>query len=522
MFRRTVTGLDIGSYSVKAVELGAGLRNVEFLRFVERRIPREATAEEREGVVQLFLEQNELSREFVVCALPPARVTQRHLRFPFSGTKRVAQALPFELEEELPLPLSQMVMTHEQVLATPDRTDVLVVLAPRSQVDAHLKELRRLEVEPRILEVEGAVLANVCSFLQLAEAGRLVADIGHNKTTLCLIVDDKPVLLRSIPIAGHQFTEAIARDLSLSYEAAEERKHEHGIFEVGTTKPVCPSIQALLERLAREMLRTVQSVVGDPLDTIAPSEMILTGGSANLEGLPLSLEEEVGLPCSVLSAVHSGRRAAALAEAGPTVFAHAAALALRGSTSGHVTQLDLRQGDFAYVPDLSGLRSQLRLAVGLFALCLVLWPLSLHSGIAAKRDFAAQMRHQLEATCGSLFPQVDCSTDPFETMQEQLRSTREIADHLGVSSDGLSALDLLRELSTRIPASLSVSLTELKIERRQIQLRGHADNNSTVGEMTQALRSFEWFQNVPDPSTVRDPRQGGVTFTLTITLQENA
>ena len=106
MFSRRVLGLDIGSYSVKAVELRAGLRDLEFLRLEEARFSLEASPEEREATIQLFLAEMELDREFTVCALPTERVTQRHLRFPFSGAKRIESAIPFELEEDLPFPLA--------------------------------------------------------------------------------------------------------------------------------------------------------------------------------------------------------------------------------------------------------------------------------------------------------------------------------------------------------------------------------------------------------------------------------
>ncbi len=42
MFDRTITGLDIGSYSAKVALLRAGLRDAKFLGFDELLLPREA------------------------------------------------------------------------------------------------------------------------------------------------------------------------------------------------------------------------------------------------------------------------------------------------------------------------------------------------------------------------------------------------------------------------------------------------------------------------------------------------
>ena len=110
----------------------------------------------------------------------------------------------------------------------------------------------------------------------------------------------------------------------------------------------------LLERLVREVQRSVQSVVGDPLDPVAPTEIVLVGGSARLPGLARFFEERTGLPARVLEVTRSGDGAEDFAEAGPALFAQAAALALRGAATERVTQTDFRQGDLAYSPDLSG------------------------------------------------------------------------------------------------------------------------------------------------------------------------
>ena len=193
MFERTVVGLDIGSYSVKAAVLKGGLRNAEFVRFEETRIPSDASLQEREATVELFLDQHDLSREFVVCSLPSSRVTQRHLRFPFVGSKKVSQAIPFELEEELPFTLDEMVLSHEETLARPGQTDVLVVLAPHEIVSRTLEVYHSMNIEPHILEVEGAVLANVCR------------EISQHPHVLVQRLDPQPLTTR----AGAQLLEIV-------------------------------------------------------------------------------------------------------------------------------------------------------------------------------------------------------------------------------------------------------------------------------------------------------------------------
>ena len=518
MFERSIVGLDVGSWSLKLAELSAGLRGASFVRFAELQLPQAAPSEEVEATIQLWLQGRALSPEVLVTALSTERLTQRHLRFPFAGAKRVAAAIAYEIDEELPIPISSVVVAHEQVLTRPDQTDVLVALAARSDVEQHLASCRRMELEPRIVECEGASLANLSRYLELSDVSRLVLDIGHAKTNLCLLVDGRPIALRRIEIAGKHFSAALAYDLSLSPEAAQEHKHGHGIFERGSTKPVSNGVRDLLGQLVRETLRTVQSIVGDPLDPVSPSEIVLVGGSARIPGLARFFEERTGLPTRVLEVTRTGGGAEALREAGTALYAQAASLALRGASTERVTQSDFRQGELAYAPDLSGLRPQLRLTVGLFVLFLAVWIAS-----ASARAFLAtrridRLRGEVASILTQTFPDAQPGSDPLKVFETRAAETRALAAHLGVTGKGLSVLEILRQISTLTPESLEISLDELAIERQSIVARGHSSDFVSADQLKAELSKFEGFQRVLVTDVKTDPRRGGKTFTVSIRL----
>ena len=520
MFERSVVGLDIGTYSLKLAELAAGLRSAAFVRFAELPLPQEAPSEEVEATIQLWLQGRNLSPEVLVTALPTERLTQRHLRFPFAGAKRVSAAIAYEIDEELPLPLTSVIVGHEQVLTGTGQTDVLVTLAARADVEQHLASCRRMELEPRIVESEGASLANLTSYLGLSDVPRLVLDIGHSKTNLCLLVDGRPIGLRRIEVAGKHLTHALAYDLSLSAAAAEEQKLSDGVFERGSTKPVSNGVRDLLAHLVRETLRTVQSIAGDPLDPVSPTEILLVGGSARLPGLTRFLEERTGLPTKVLEVTREGDGAEELAQAGAPVFAQAAALALRGASTERVTQSDFRQNELAYSPDLSGLRPQLRLTVGLFALFLALWTAS----AAARAMFATRRIDQLRGEVASIlkqtFPDADPGSDPLKTFETRAAETRALAAHLGVTGRGLSVLEILRQISVLTPESLDVSIDELSIERQSVVAKGHAADFVSADQLKAELSKFDGFRRVLVTDVKTDPRRGGKTFTVSIRLSD--
>jgi general secretion pathway protein L len=519
MFERPILGLDVGSFAVKAAVLRAGLRSFEFERFEHATLPGDAVVEERRAAIFEFLQERELPLEQVIAALPSERVSQRHLRFPFSDARRIAQAIPFEIGEDLPVPLSGLLLAHEQALSRPDRSDVLAIVCPRAQVGEHLSDLRLAGIEPRILEMEGAVLSNLSTSLGLADAARLLLDVGHRKTTLCLLVDGRPVLLRAIPVAGAHLTGAIARDLSLTREAAEVHKHSQGFFEGTSTKPPGPSVNSVLERLSSEVLRSLQAVISDPLDAISPTEVVISGGSAQATRLDDYLSEKLGLPCAVLRVPDDKAGMSAFAAAGPPLYAHAAALALRGVQMARVTRIDFRQGEFEYQPDLSELRRGMLLTTGLAASVLLLWIASLAVGIFTTERRIDALETSLAGIFREAFPDSSPTGDPLVALEERVHETQDLADHLGVHR-GRSALEVLRAISGRLPPDLDVVLTEVNVEPRTIEARGYAKDFESAGRVRTELQALEWVDDVRLTDVITDPRRGGKTFNLAIRVRE--
>ena len=517
MLDRHVLGLDVGTHSVKAVELRADLRRLEFIRFEEQVLSREASPEEVEASVRSFLQERELPIEYLVAALPSASVTQRHLRFPFHGARRVAQAIDFQIQEELPFPLDDAIRAHEQIGLGAEQTEVLVVISPREDVREYLDAMRRMSLEPRIIDVEGAVLANLSRYLNEAGLGRLLLDVGHTKTNLCLVVDGKPVLLRRIPIAGRHFTEAIATDKGFSFEEAQAYKHEYGVFESGTTKPASPTLGNMLDRLARETLRSLESTVSDPHDPSAPSQLLIVGGSAQLDGLSGFLEERTDLERVELD-LGAGPRLGL----GAPKFAQAAALALRGTGRKAATKIDFRQDEFAYTADLSALRTQLQVSVGLFLLVLALWLASTVARMLISESRVETLQQTIASIHAQTFPNSPADGDFMQAMEREFRATRELADHLGVTGHGLSILDALWEISMRVPEELDITFDELRIDRTNVTGRGHTRDFVSADQLRNQLSRIEGFGNVLVSNVVNDSRRGGKNFTLKIRLEDES
>ena len=515
MLARRILGLDVGSHAAKAVELRQTLRAVEVvqLRHLPFDDPTPGVANELRELIQLY----DLPGDYVVVSLAGDRISTRRLTFPFRDRRKVGPAVPFELEGLVPFPLDDYLVDWEIVDEQKSQTQVLATLAPRSEVALLLETLDEAGLSPRIVEAEGLVLSNLASLFELPGA-RLLVDVGHRKSTLCLCLDGRVIATRTVPIAGLALTRALARDRDSSEIEAERSKLEEGVIGVRKNGAALE----VLDRLAREILRTVGS-----LEALLPGGVAglaavhLLGGSGRLHRLDEFLSQRMAVPVQRL-ALPSGELGAALLAGGdPLLFAPAVALALRGSSRA-TTRMNLRQGDLGPRIDYRqvGREMRLTLALGGVALALAVASLATRMTLDARRATAAEQR--AEGLVASALPGTPRSGGPLAAIQEAVRRAERRADTLGVYRGNLSALDILTELSRLVPANLDVVFEELSIERQVIQIKGHSPSFGSVDQLRTQLAQFAPFSEITVGDITADARRGGQNFSVRISLSEDS
>lgn len=508
------TGLDLGAHSIKVVELRQTLRNVELARLVAAPVPPGTAPLEalRAATVSLGL-----GSERVVAAIAGDKVARRPMHFPFRDRRRIAQAVPFEVESATPFDLGDVFVDWEPVGDGRTGADVVATVVRREEVASALGALRDAGVETRVLEVEGLALANLATFLDLPGT-RLLVDLGHRKTTLCLLVDGVGRAARTIPIGGRLLTEALVRDRKLEWDEAERVKHREGVLGADLA-PVSPATARALERLVRELVRSVggfESTLGMPPEK-AIEEITLLGGGARLQRIDEYLGAQLGMRCARLSVPPGDTTGAFLAAGDPLRFAPALALALRGTLRAR-TRTNFMQAEFAPRLDLQRIARQLRATAILAGIALVLALGVGASRIAVQSRRAAALEAQLAQIWTEAQPGRPVPVDVSKSLEQALRDAQQRADFLGIYGGNLSALDVLTQISKLVPKDLSIILEELSIDGQVVRFRGHTPSFAAVDQLKSALASFPHFGEIRVSEIQADAARGGNTFSVTIGL----
>jgi type IV pilus assembly protein PilM len=512
---KNILGLDLGSHSLKAVELRQTLRGIEAIQLATQPRPEDETP--LADLVQEFVRFHHLTTDHVVTALRGDRISSRRPVFPFSDPRKLTQAVPFAVEGDLPFDLEEVAIDWEIAGGERSATQVVASIASRSDVADLLATLDKAGCPPRILEAEGLVLGNLAALFEL-DGTRLLVDLGHSKTTFCLLVQGRAIAARSVPVGGRHLTEAIARDRGLSLEEAERLKCEEGIFRDGLDSAP-PLAVAVLDRIAHEALRTLGSLesVLSGLGAGPVEELTIFGGSALLDRLDSYLTERTGVRTARLGLPRAGEGAGLVAGGSPIQFAPAIALALRG-TSRARTRMNYRRDEFAVRLDFERILRDFRSTGWIAAAALLLSVGSFASGAILDARRARILEGESSRLYAEAFPGQPAPGNAVAALREEVRQATDRAEFLGVYRGNLSALDLLTELSRRIPSSLDIVFEELSIDRQTIRMRVHAKSFQAADQLGAELAKFPPFAGTRIGAIETDRKTGVKRFNVTISL----
>ena len=512
---KNVVGLDLGSPSLKAVELHQNLRELEPVQF-RSEVWDLADVPEADRL-EYFVQSHELPAHQIVCAVSGQHVATRNRSFPFSDKRRLDRAVPFEVEDNVPFDIDDLVIDWDWLRREGSEAEVTVCMAPQESIRQILERFNEAHLQPRIVEADGMVLANLATIFRL-EGTHLLADIGHRTTQLTLLVEGRPALSRSVSGAGEALTQAIARDRGWSIEDAERFKCEESLLGDGFEQAGSEAI-AVLDQISREILRTLETPTAHSASAVDHPKITLLGGTSRLHKLEDHLSERTGYETKRLSLPPGSEDAALVSGGDPAVYGKAMALALR-NTSRAQTAIDFRQGEFKYRQDFRRfIDSDLRAPIALSILVVLLFLGQIGNGIATTSRQSEQVRSQVAELYREAFPDEAPPSNPLAALRRHIDEAQERAEFLGAYGKLQSALDLLGEVSERMPSDIEVGFDELNIDRRVIRIKVHAPNFEAVDRITNALSDESAFRNTKVAGDIQnDKRRGGVTFSLNIGL----
>lgn len=287
-------GIDIGSASIKAVELAPqGKNNWKLISAASMPTPAGGMPATTAAIARLLKEAGIKTRR-AVAAVPEEQVSSHIVEMPLMSDSEIEQALQWQVEQYIPIPENQATWSYRVISkdTASGSMEILLVAAAKDLVQSYQKTLEQAGLE--LVAIETELMATARAELTPESPLSVVVDIGAKTTDLGIVRGDELIFARTIPTAGEAFTRALQTGLGLDSVQAEQYKNTYGFSKSHLDGKLLAAMQPVLAIIAGEIKKTIDFYVSKHVGESAKM-VVLSGGVAAMPDVVSMISSLVGL-----------------------------------------------------------------------------------------------------------------------------------------------------------------------------------------------------------------------------------
>ncbi len=304
-----VVGLDIGSHSVKVLELGMHKKGkgevYEVARIGYERLPPEAIVEGQiidaavvAETVRTAFSQAKITAKDVVISVSGNSVIIKKISLPAMNTEELAESIIWEAKHNIPYPYEETHVDYSILKPpadTPDRgLEILLVAVKKDKIAAYGNIVSQARKNLVAIEVDAFALHNALEINypeEFQEKTVALVNVGSSITNIVITDRGAPLLFRDLSMGGATFTENIRKDLHIGAPEAEDvlKGLSPGSVDAFQVEAVLSmNVKGLIEEIEKIfMFFQAEDKEGNRIEHI-----FLAGGLANLRNIVSAFEQK--------------------------------------------------------------------------------------------------------------------------------------------------------------------------------------------------------------------------------------
>ncbi|NRA67968.1 MAG: pilus assembly protein PilM [Pseudobacteriovorax sp.] len=540
-----VIGLDIGSYSIKAVEIVNTFKSYEVTNFYETVIPN------LEGVPldaivpvcmeQLFQEHN-LQADRIITAMPGQFISSRVLPFPFADPRKIEATIGVEVEDHVPFNMDDMILDHQILGHNSGKTLALAVMTRKAFLKNFLDLLSRINIDPKLVDVDSLALYNLSSNISVDESDCYsLVDVGNEKTSVCIIQGGMLKMFRSINLGGRYITDFLARDLETNFHEAQRVKHrvsrvlysgDMGDDLDSYDRTVAERTTLAANAIVKELGRTFYAY--KTWDKQPLSKIIISGGTSKLRNFDQFLTEQLEVNVERFSLGSTDLIVNPDLEDSQATLVQSLSIGLRAVTNVKKhSQINLRRGEFAYVQNYESMLRGANIAVKVFAVLIAILFVTYVTKYYFYKTQMDKVSEQYKKEFTQLFPDqkrlVNRKNVTFEKVKKDVEANlleginlkQAAIEEFKLINRDSGALKLLRDISAKIPKEVKIDVTLFDFKttfpgQGKLILKAETDNFSSQSAILESLGKVALLKNVEEKQSGTKPGSDGKIIEFTV------
>jgi len=309
---KSVIGLDIGSSSVKAVEVVPRGNGFELLHLGVAALPHDAIVEGAflnagaiADAIREAIAKSGSRAKHVAAAVSGHSVIVKKITVPAMTAAELEESIRWEAEQYIPFDVNEVNLDFE-ILQAGDAErpmDVLLVAAKKDLIDDYVNLIGEAGLTPSVIDVAGFAVENAFE-ANYGASDQVIAivNIGAQTSTINVLAGGVPAFTRDVATGGNQYTAEIQRAMSVGFDEAERIK----IGERGSeSQDVVPqeveqAMRAVTNNLVGEIARSLDFFAATAAD-MRIQRVYLAGGSSRVSGLEAAFKERTGLEVELMN-----------------------------------------------------------------------------------------------------------------------------------------------------------------------------------------------------------------------------
>jgi type IV pilus assembly protein PilM len=299
-------GLDLGSSAVKAIELKPTGKTWKVTAFGTEPIPPDSIVDGAiidggsvvEAIRRLF-ESRQIKTKDVAASLSGNAVIVKKISLPVMTDAELAESIYWEAEQYIPFDIQDVNLDY-QILDARDTgkstMDVLLVAAKNEKIADYTGVIAQAGRSAVVVDVDAFALQNAYEVNYGFEPDAIVVllNAGASATNINILAGGQSVFTRDISIGGNAYTEALQKELNLTFEQADSLKRGTPVNGL-TYEDAGPVLRAVTENVMLEIQKTFDffraTAASDKLTRI-----VICGGASRAEGFAEMLAERFEAP----------------------------------------------------------------------------------------------------------------------------------------------------------------------------------------------------------------------------------
>lgn len=310
--KKDTVGIDIGSSSVKLVELKETKRGYQLKNFGVAPLPAEAIVDGAimdsgaiADAIRSLIVNLRVKVKDVVASVSGHSVIIKKINLPIMTDEELSESIQWEAEQFIPFDINDVNIDFQIMSGSASeeqgQMEVLLVAVKKDMINDYITLFNQIALNPVVIDVDSFAIENMFEVNYQIEEGEVIAliNVGASIMNINILKSGVSAFTRDISMGGNQFTEELQKHFSVSYEDAENLKVGGDAPGINKTE-VGEILRNVSDSVANEIQRSLNFFSATSA-TDQITKVYVCGGCSKVHGFTEILEDKIGIPVEYLN-----------------------------------------------------------------------------------------------------------------------------------------------------------------------------------------------------------------------------